>query len=185
MKRLLFLLLPLLLSSPALHARGVDRGVLDDSPQDNRQFTPPPPWREEQTTLPRYPVQGEMLPLAVDTANRSFSFFIDPKSISVGSDQVVRYAIAIESKSGGRNIFYEGMRCSTREYKLYATGGGDKRWHPLGNPQWRPIPSGGVTRYRADLFRFYLCVRGRPMGNVAAIIDNIKFPKNIDRDSLY
>jgi len=185
MKRLLLILPALLLVSPVLRADGVDKRIFNQAPQPEQEITEPAPWKEGETPLPPYPQDSRMLPLSVDTANQNFSFLIDPKSISVGSDQVVRYAIAVESRSGARNLFYEGMRCDTREYKLYATGGGDGRWHPLSAPRWRPISGDGAIHYRSDLYRFYLCVRGRPMGDVAAIIDNIKYPRNIDRDTLY
>ena len=46
---------------------------------------------------------------------------IDPQTLSISpSDRVVRYVVVVRSPSGGRNVFYEGIRCPTAEMKTYA-----------------------------------------------------------------
>ncbi|MFP3740302.1 CNP1-like family protein, partial [Burkholderia sp. SIMBA_019] len=79
-------------------------------------------WQENKVeSLPALPQAGtQLLPFDVSN-NTQLKFAVDPASLSVGSDGVVRYAIVITSPGGARNINYEGIRCDTYEWRLYAS----------------------------------------------------------------
>ena len=71
-------------------------------------------------------------------------------SIELGErDNVTRYWLVIKGKSGGYNASYEGMRCTTAEYKVYAYGNPQSRQavKPMPNAAWRSIRA-DVSRYR-------------------------------------
>jgi hypothetical protein len=70
-------------------------------------------------------------------ADRDFRYYLDPGSISVGTDRIVRYVLVARSPSGVENVTFEGMRCPN-EYRVYAVGRPDGTWggRPAG---WRPI----------------------------------------------
>lgn len=97
------------------------------------------PWDEIQAQLPAYPNLKEAIPLEV-AAITSIKFSVDPKSISVGSDGVVRFTLIAESTSGALNVSYEGIRCATEEKKLYAFGR-DGAWSRNRFAKWQEIPS--------------------------------------------
>ena len=78
----------------------------------------------------------------------------------MGSDEVVRYAIAIESNTGGRNVFYEGMRCDKGEAKTYAFGRPDGEWVRNRYATWRPIRFRVRNDYQGELFSHYFCTVG-------------------------
>ncbi len=58
-------------------------------------------------------------------------------SVTVGKDEILRYAIAIIPKSGLRNVFFEGIDCYTGRYRTYAWGNLDKTWRKTESANWR------------------------------------------------
>ncbi|MCL2345947.1 MAG: CNP1-like family protein, partial [Desulfobulbus sp.] len=61
---------------------------------------------------------------------------------------------------GARNVTYEGMRCQTREWRVYASGRADGSWSKARRAEWLPIRDEAVNRYHAALFLDYFCVGG-------------------------
>lgn len=133
-------------------------------------------WQEQEIQIPAYPKDNDSwLPLAINSS--AFRYYIDEKSLSVGDrDSVARYALIIESKQGARNVFYEGMRCDTREYKTYAHGTNDGPFYRMKSPVWRHVPPSGNGRYRADLYQSFLCNQNVVLPSVKAILQAIKYP---------
>ena len=99
------------------------------------QFEEDKPWEEQKWSLPAYPAVESLIGFDVDRTN-SFQFFVDPASVSVGKDGVVRYTLVARSASGASNVSYEGIRCASRERRLYAFGRADKTWAPSHNSDW-------------------------------------------------
>jgi hypothetical protein len=86
--------------------------------------------------------------------------FVDESRIAVNpNDGVVRMWLWVRSKFGAEQGSFEGFRCATREYKVYAYA------NPTRNPpvtvakmaRWRVAKSGLSGNYRAELQRDYLC----------------------------
>jgi hypothetical protein len=128
----------------------------DDSGWSSDSFIPSAPWREQQADLPAYPEAGRLLEVAVSSGNYPYRVYIDPESLSVGADRVVRYAAVIVSAAGARNVTYEGLRCTTRKYRRYAYGA-NGGWQALAEAPWERIMESGMGRYRFELYRDYLC----------------------------
>lgn len=118
-------------------------------------------WQEAPTELPRFPQAADLREFHV-SATTPHRFFVDGATLSVGQDGVVRYALVVQSAGGATNVSYEGIRCATREYKIYATGR-DGQWMPVRMSQWRPIENKPVNRYHAALAREYFCPLGTPI----------------------
>lgn len=117
-------------------------------------------WREDNIELPSPPSADAYNEVQVSNMGRSI-LKVDPSSVRVGNDGVVRFVYAIISSSGVANIFYEAYRCETSEYKVYATSGAyDKSWSALRKTIWRPILPQGHLNYREDLRRYYICPWG-------------------------
>src|SRR5262249_9572485 len=108
------------------------------------QFEEDKPWDEQKWSLPPYPVMDGLVGFDVGPAS-SFRFYVDPASISVGNDGVIRYTLVARSASGALNVSYEGIRCASGERKLYAFGREDKTWAPARNAEWVQIPSSGSS----------------------------------------
>ncbi len=122
-------------------------------------------WREEKIVLPPYPSPAGLVEFSVPQA-AGFRFYVDGKTLSVGDDGVVRYALVARSREGAENVSFEGLRCATREYRIYAVGDAGRRWS--GRPgAWRPIGLGGASPWRFVLHRDYLCRGKQPVRDAA------------------
>lgn len=120
-------------------------------------------WQESDADLPPYPDEDRLLELSIDNAN-AFKYFIDPESVTVGADQVVRYIILLRSRTGSKNVFFEGVRCETNEYKSYAFATG-KQLRRLRQSRWRLVSNSGAQRYRYELIAYFLCDNGSPLSH--------------------
>lgn len=119
----------------------------------------PKKWQETAMDLPSLPKQQDLIGFYVSPATDN-RFFVDPASISVGADGVVRYTLVVLSGSGARNVSYEGMRCETRERRLYAFGRADGAWSKSRNNSWERVREVGSNRHHAALFQEYFCPDG-------------------------
>src|SRR5580692_1571868 len=75
---------------------------------------------QKDVAPPPLPDYQALLPFEVSKGT-SLTFAIDPKSLSIGTDGVVRYTVVITSPAGARNVRYEGIRCGDGQmWKMYA-----------------------------------------------------------------
>jgi hypothetical protein len=117
------------------------------------------PWEEIEVRLPAFPESGDLIPFEIEAVTDK-RFFVDGKSISVGSDEVIRYSVVVISSAGARNISFEGMRCSTAERRVYAFGRADGTWSKARSNKWIMI-RGRSDSYPVALFSDYFCVIGQ------------------------
>lgn len=117
------------------------------------QFTDNPDWKEEDAPPPpAFKTDGL---IKVDMPNYlELSYGIDPQTISIGKDGVVRYIMVATSRSGTVNAMHEAVRCSTGEVKLYARYV-NSAWLPAEKPEWRPMQ--GTARHSWAAARQGLC----------------------------
>lgn len=107
-----------------------------------------PDWKEIEAPPP--PALSTRNLIALDLKGTSLRFGVDPASISVGSDDVVRYVVVAASASGVTNGIYEGIRCSTGEVKVYARHNPDSGWVPARSAEWQSLHA--TTNYRYSLY---------------------------------
>ena len=119
------------------------------------------PWVEMEFQLPKFPSKESLLPFQI-SAKKDTRYFVDGDSLTVGSDDVIRYVLVIVSSSGAQNISYEGLRCATAERRLYAFGRSDKTWSKARNNQWVKI-QGGAANHSVELYANYFCAVGAPV----------------------
>ena len=113
-------------------------------------------WKELEVPLPAFPDDRNLIPVRMP-ANYTLKIYLDEKSISLAQDEIVRFTLVVETSSGTRNVFYEGLRCDTREYKTYAVGTLDKTFEPIKKPKWERVPYYEMNAFRYQLMRFYVC----------------------------
>jgi hypothetical protein len=113
-------------------------------------------WKELQAQIPPYPQPGNLVPLEVSRA-LGHSYYVDTTSISRGEDGVMRYTAIVKAAGGASNVSFEGMRCETREYKVYALGRSDGTWVRARDPKWQRVVYKEATPHHSMLFRDYLC----------------------------
>ena len=117
------------------------------------------PWKEETAiSLPAWPRDADLVEFRASDPATSLRYYIDTKSLSVDAQQIVRYTVIVETKTGARNVAYEGIRCTPKgDYRLYAYGVSGK-FQPLPDSPWQRVTDSQVPPYARDLQRFYLCV---------------------------
>jgi len=166
--------LVLLTGVAIVHAK--DDDVLGDGMGDQFGFVPGKSWNEANVPLPDLPAESELLNLKIFEMPH-YKYYIDTKSLDVSAgDNVARYLIIVEPPSGLRNMFYEGIRCDTREYKTYASSLWGQPLSPLREPQWSRIADNGLTVYRYDLFKYFLCSNSIIKGKKKEILHSIEYP---------
>lgn len=129
-------------------------------------------WTEGKLQLPAYPKGEDLIEFYVSAATE-FKFYIDRASLSVSPDGVVRYSLLARSPSGAENLTYEGIRCKSGVYKIYAYGRAGGIWAPRAS-DWRLIEQKSVQRWHHALWREYFCPQKVPIYDVAEGIDALR-----------
>ena len=129
-------------------------------------------WRDAEVLLPTYPRIEDLIEFQVSSAG-TFKFFLDRASLSVSPDGVIRYTLLARSPSGVDNVSYEGIRCATGEYRIYAIGHRDGAWSPREQP-WRRIEPKSVKRWHHALQREFFCPRALPITGAAEGVDALR-----------
>src|SRR5450830_1687251 len=139
-------------------------GTFDEEFDDEEK-----PWQEIAVQLPPNPVQENLA-----------KSYVDLKSLSIGSDNVVRYTMVTKSDGGATNIIYAGIRCETYEVKWYAFGHADGKWSRSRQDKWTRIKDAGANRQDAALYKGYLCQSGMLAGNQKAIYERLRDNRMLD-----
>lgn len=113
-------------------------------------------WQEDGLALPAFPEESQLVPVPMP-ASDTIKVSIDKNSLIHGADGVLRFTLVIESPSGARSVFFDGIRCSTREYKSYAVGTLDRRFQPVRHAAWQFITLVPFNGYRYVLYKQYAC----------------------------
>lgn len=113
-------------------------------------------WRESDITLPAYPNEEDLIRVPLSPVD-SFRLYLDRTSLTVGADGVLRLAAVLESPTGARNVFYDGFRCETREFKTYAVGSSTRQWRQQASAPWQPVAPPGRYDFRYQLYKQHLC----------------------------
>jgi hypothetical protein len=121
--------------------------------------TPDPDWKEVEAPPPPALKVDRLVPLEISSSVLRWG--IDPASIAIGDDRVVRYVVVARGEGGALNAFYEGVRCSTAEVRLYARHSGDK-WQQTPQSEWKPLRGSAATLHSHMIARNGACVGQAP-----------------------
>jgi len=116
-------------------------------------------WQEMAVLMPAAANKESLIPFYVSAATEN-QFFIDGATLTVGEDGVVRYVLIVQTAGGARNTSFEGMRCLTRERRIYASGRLDGSWSKSRNNEWVKVRDAAANRQYAALFLEYFCPGG-------------------------
>lgn len=126
-------------------------------------------WQEVEVQLPAPPRPESLQRFYVSAASDN-TFLIDLATLNIGADGVIRYVLVIDTPSGGRNVTFEGIRCESRERRIYASGRRDGSWSKARNNDWQRIQEQYANRHHAALFTEYFC----PSGVIAQDADEVR-----------
>jgi len=144
----------------------------------NAQIFDQTDWKEtEVPPPPSFNVKG-LLPIEMPPY-MSLKFGVDPATLAVTGDGVVRYVVVATGPTGAINAFYEGVRCATDEVRSYARFN-NGAWQPVDASEWKRIESMNSSYVRA-LSSQGLC-RGRaPRFSTRDMVRELKKPEILDR----
>ena len=97
-----------------------------------------PDWKELEVPPPAKFSIERMVPIDMPRYV-SVKVGVDPDSLSIGADGIVRYVMIALSSGGNVNAMYEGIWCLKGEVKTYARLGRDGKWDPVNDAQWSPL----------------------------------------------
>ena len=114
------------------------------------------PWKEQAVDLPPWPRDQDLVEFELDTRT-PFRYFIDAKNLRTGADGVVRYTLVAESRSGTRNVSFEGLRCTPKgTYRVYAYGA-NGRFEAVTGENWQSATTGAGDQLHRELHGHFLC----------------------------
>lgn len=132
-----------------------------------------PDWRESSVGSP--PAFDVKRLLFIESpVSSSLKFGVDPATLSITPEGVVRYVMVALGQDGAQNVLYEGIRCNTAEYRLYAMHSPEKGWTPSGNPEWQPLKGSAATRHGLLLALAAVCTGRTPTTPVGAIVNALR-----------
>jgi len=130
-----------------------------------------PDWKEQEAPKPP-PLRTSGL-IALEMRGSTLRFGVDPASISIGPDGIVRYVVVATSPSGTVNAMYEGVRCTSGEVKVYARHNPDTGWVP-GKGEWQPLQQTAHSRHSLQIARNGACIGHGPNRPAAAIARDLR-----------
>jgi hypothetical protein len=133
-----------------------------------------PDWKELDVPAPG-PVRTTGL-VDIDVSGTSLRFAVDPASVGVGADSIVRYVIVATSPTGTVNAMYEGIRCDKGEVKVYARYNPSSGWVPASRSDWQVLQSTPNSRHSLAVARAGACFGNAPNGSPAQIVQDLRAP---------
>lgn len=134
----------------------------------------PETWTEAEVTLPSGLRTDRLTPFVLDRRS-TMQLGIDPDSVSVGADGVVRYIFVARSGSGALNALYEGVRCKTGEVKVYARWDpSQKQWRTHAGDDWQRMEPSGATRRALQMAQAGICDGRAPTRSARVMLDSLQ-----------
>ncbi|MBA2962410.1 MULTISPECIES: CNP1-like family protein [Ramlibacter] len=115
-----------------------------------------PDWKELTAPAPPASLRTQGL-VPIDVEPSQLRWGIDPDSIAVGADGIVRYVVVARGEGSALNAFYEGLRCSSGEVKVYARRSSDGGWVPAAASDWQTVFNNPPVRHSLVIARNGAC----------------------------
>lgn len=109
-------------------------------------------------------------------ANSPLKFGVDPTTLQIGKDGVVRYVVVATSPSGTVNAMYEGIRCVSAQVKTYARHNPSSGWNLVQTPEWRSLYSSAPSNHSLRLASQGVCTGAAPASSVRDIVRALRSP---------
>ncbi|MGQ0708459.1 MAG: CNP1-like family protein [Rhodoferax sp.] len=110
---------------------------------------------------------------------------VDPDTLAIGGDGVVRYVAVMTNLSGSVSALYETLHCATKEVKTHARWSKEAGWKNVAEPQWRYWNDNMPSRHAIAIARQGACDGLLPPANPAAIVRAMREPSKIKERERY
>ena len=115
-----------------------------------------PDWQEADAPAPPSFSKDHLIPITMPPYV-SLKFGIDPATLSISSDGIVRYVMVAQNASGSVNAMFEGLRCATGQVKTYARASSSGAWSVVKDPQWRDLGDNLPSKHAMALVQQGVC----------------------------
>ena len=134
-------------------------------------------WKEAEPPAPPDWSLSALIPLELSIRS-NLRYGVEPRTVSIGPDYVVRYVVVAYMPGGSSNAFYEGLRCETGEVKTYARTTVPGQWNLVAKPQWKELDFNlNANRHTLALARQSFCDNKAVGGRTAAdLVQRLKYP---------
>lgn len=136
-----------------------------------------PDWREVEVPPPPAVRLEGLVPLEMPRS--ALRFGVDPASVAVGNDSVVRYVVVATAAAGAVNAMYEGIRCNTGEFKVYARYNPGSGWRIAKDASWRALHGAQHSSHSLVIARTGACDGHAPNHSADQIVRDLRAP--VDR----
>lgn len=128
-----------------------------------------PDWKELEVAPPAKFNTARLVPIDMPPYV-SVRVGIDPDSLQIGQDGVIRYVVVAVTPGGNANAMFEGIWCLKGEVKTYARYGSDGQWNPVADAQWMPLNGNQRSMHALAFARQAACDGRAASANSAAEI---------------
>jgi hypothetical protein len=104
----------------------------------------------------------------------TLKFGIDPDTVTVTPEGIVRYVIVATSPDGGRNVMYEGIRCNVGQHRIYARHNAATGWTVQKDSEWQSLYGSATTRHAQALSLAGVCKDRAVNRSAANIVRTLK-----------
>ena len=132
----------------------------------------PPEWAEDAVTTPPLFSTSQLIPIEMPPYV-TLKVGVDPETVTVGADGVVRYVVVMRNSNGSESAAYEGILCTNGEVKTYARTGASGQWSVVSQPQWQAMTDNMGSRHAFAIAKQGGC-DGRATGKREAIVQALK-----------
>lgn len=137
-------------------------------------FEDPADWKEIETPPPPAFDVKKLITFEV-SPNSQLVYGVDPATISISpKDGIVRYVMVASNASGASNVMYEGIRCTTGEFKTYARYSSDGKWTHVSKPEWRSLFDNMPSKHALRFARAGACDSAAPATSVDTLVRRLK-----------
>lgn len=128
-----------------------------------------PDWKEVDVPAPPAFDLKRLVPVEMSVQSQ-LKWGIDPTSVKMTSDGIIRYVIVAQSSSGVVNAMYEGIRCNKAEFRRYARHNPGSGWVKSTDSDWTPLSKTGASRHPETLAKGGMCDGAAPPSSVAEAV---------------
>ena len=134
-----------------------------------------PDWQEEIGGRPPEFDVRRLIPIDLP-AHVGVRMGIDPETLSIGKDGVVRYVVVASGSGGAQTVLYEAIRCSTAQYRRLARHSPEGGWTVLAGSEWTALHGRLPSVHPLVIARSGICEGAAPNRSTADMIRDLRTP---------
>ena len=139
-------------------------------------------WKETEAPPPPSFNKDQLIPIDMPSY-ATMKLGVDPATFALTPDGVVRYVVVASNPAGSISAMYEGIRCSTGEFKTYARFASNGQWSLVKNSPWRNMHDVSLpSKHTKSLAQQGVCDgMALTVGSVEELVKALKSPSQNQR----